>query len=200
MAARTLCVCVISLFKDLVFASPKQSLTLFTCKYPYLCHDATLGNFYGVLKFLPWLMVMMTRMTLVRICDTFSRMAEAFLPIVPSSITPPTWSSLWWSSIWYDDQYDDVDDDDWWRDPMYNEDNVGDIGQPLCSVAHLWKNYTPAKKLRICKKNAHMCQQNIYYTALTISIFTHNQLSVPPFVKKIIHICLPTSLKPRKIR
>ena len=36
------------------------------------------------------IMKMMLMMTLVRICDTFSRMAEAFLPMVPSSITPPT--------------------------------------------------------------------------------------------------------------
>ena len=52
-------------------------------------------------KFLSSLMVT----TLVRICDTFSRMAEAFLPIVPSSITPPTWSwswcFWWWFWLWW---------------------------------------------------------------------------------------------------
>ena len=79
--------------------------------------------------------------------------------------------------IWYDDQYDDVDDDDWWRDPMYNEDNVGDIGQPLCSVAHLWKNYTPAKKLRICKKIAHMCQQKyLLYNTHHFYLYTQSTI------------------------
>ena len=181
MAARTLCVCVISLFKDCVFASPKQSLTLFTCKYPYLCHDATLGNFYGVLKFLPWLMVMMTRMTLVRICDTFSRMAEAFLPIVPSSITPPTWSSLWWFDtminmmtlmMMIDDETPCTTKTTW--------ETSGSRSAALhtCEkITHPPKNCAFAKKLHIC------ANKNIYYTTLTISIFTHNQLSVPPFVK-----------------
>ena len=109
-----LCVNIISWFRDYVLAAPKQILTLFIWKYPYFCYDETLGNLYSVHKFFPFLMVvlmmlmmtimlmmmmMMMMMTLVRICDTFSRMAEAFLPIVPSSITPPTWSSLWW--LWW---------------------------------------------------------------------------------------------------